>query len=387
MLEHVNSMPDSDPTELDKRLLATLAERRAELAQLDRTILDLVARRQSLVSEIGRLKEAAGLPTRDYAQEKEVASRAQAAATQLGLPSDLANQLVQLLIRSSLKVQEQHRVQARGTGTGARALVIGGAGKMGRWLARFMASQGYAVEIADPSGTVDEFPHHPDWKELDLDHDLIAVAAPLRASARILEALAEVRPRGVVFDIGSLKSPLRTALYALRNAGVRVTSIHPMFGPDTELLSGRHVIFIDLGVPEATDRVRELFASTMATRVDMDLDSHDRLVAYILGLSHALNIAFFTALAESGEEAARLAQLSSTTFDAQIEVARRVASENPHLYFEIQALNDFGLSALQALRDAVERLHTIVAGRDEEAFAALMQQGERHLRTVPERLI
>jgi chorismate mutase/prephenate dehydrogenase len=158
-----------------------------------------------------------------------------------------------------------------------------------------------------------------------------------------------------------------------------------MFGPDTELLSGRHVIFIDLGVPEATDRVRELFASTMATRVDMDLDSHDRLVAYILGLSHALNIAFFTALAESGEEAARLAQLSSTTFDAQIEVARRVASENPHLYFEIQALNDFGLSALQALRDAVERLHTIVAERDEEAFAALMEQGERYLRTVPER--
>ena len=221
----------------------------------------------------------------------------------------------------------------------------------------------------------------------DLDHDLIAVAAPLRISARILEALAEVRPRGVVFDIGSLKSPLRTALYALRSAGVRVTSIHPMFGPDTELLSGRHVIFIDLGVPEATERVRELFASTMATQVDMDLDSHDRLVAYILGLSHALNIAFFTALAESGEEAARLAQLSSTTFDAQIEVARRVASENPHLYFEIQALNDFGLSALQALRDAVERLHTIVAGRDEEAFAALMQQGERYLRTVPERLI
>jgi prephenate dehydrogenase len=30
-----------------------------------------------------------------------------------------------------------------------------------------------------------------------------------------------------------------------------VTSLHPMFGPDTELLSGRHVIFIDLGNAEA----------------------------------------------------------------------------------------------------------------------------------------
>ena len=30
----------------------------------------------------------------------------------------------------------------------------------------------------------------------------------------------------------------------------------------------------------------------------MGLDEHDRLIAYVLGLSHALNIAFFTALAK-----------------------------------------------------------------------------------------
>ena len=34
---------------------------------------------------------------------------------------------------------------------------------------------------------------------------------------------------------------------------------------------------------------------------------HDRLIAYVLGLSHALNISFFTALARSGEAAPRWA--------------------------------------------------------------------------------
>ena len=94
-----------------------------------------------------------------------------------------------------------------------------------------------------------------------------------------------------------------------------------MFGPDTELLSGRHVIFIDLGDQQAVDDAQTLFASTMAERVVMSLDEHDRLIAYVLGLSHALNIAFFTALAGSGEAAPRLAQLSSTTYDAQVDVA------------------------------------------------------------------
>jgi chorismate mutase/prephenate dehydrogenase len=172
--------------------------------------------------------------------------------------------------------------------------------------------------------------------------DLIVVAAPLRASAAVLSGLAERKPGAVVFDIGSLKSPLRGGLEALRAAGVRVTSIHPMFGPSANVLAGRHVIFIDLGVPEATEAARSLFAHTTAVPVNMSLDEHDRAIGYVLGLSHALNIAFFTALAQSGEMAERLAELSSTTFDRQLAIARGVADENPHLYYEIQRLERAG---------------------------------------------
>src|SRR4029077_12014321 len=132
------------------------------------------------------------------------------------------------------------------------------------------------------------------------------------------------------------KSPLRAGLEALGSAGVAVTSIHPMFGPNTELLSGRHVIFINLGHADALARAKALFAPTMAEQVVMGLDEHDRLIAYVLGLSRALNIAFLTALAESGEAAPRLARLSSTTFDAQFDIASNVAEESPELYFEIQ---------------------------------------------------
>ena len=192
----------------------------------------------------------------------------------------------------------------------------------------------------------------------------------------------ERAPKGVVFDIGSLKSPLRHGLKALVNAGVRATSIHPMFGPGTELLSGRHIIFVDVGVPDATQSVRDLFSQTMAVQVEMDLDSHDRTVAYILGLSHAVNIAFLAALAESGEQADRLKQLSSTTFDAQLEVARRVAAENPHLYFEIQSLNEYGESALAGLRSAVERLSAAVGRGDEQGFTTMMKRGADYVEDV-----
>jgi chorismate mutase/prephenate dehydrogenase len=152
-----------------------------------------------------------------------------------------------------------------------------------------------------------------------------------------------------------------------------------MFGPDTELLSGRHVIFIDLGHDEALAAVKELFTATMVEQVVMSLDEHDRLIAYVLGLSHALNIAFFTALADSGEAAPRLAKLSSTTFDAQLDVATRVAQESPQLYYEIQSLNDYGAESLEALAKAVESLRRSVLSRDAAAFTVLMEKGREYL--------
>jgi chorismate mutase / prephenate dehydrogenase len=359
---------------------ARLEPLRSELGQIDREIMALVARRQAVSQRIGQVKRDAGIPTRDYRQEKDVIERARAAALEHGLPPALGEDLLLTLIRGSLTIQEKDTVAATGEGVGRRVLVIGGAGHMGRWFVRYLAAQGFVVEIADPSDGPDGVVNHRDWRRAALDHELIILATPMPATAAILEAMAAAPPRGVVFDVGSLKSPLRRGLHALRAAGARVTSIHPMFGPDTELLSGRHLIFVDVGSPEATAAARALFEPTMATLVEMDLESHDRLIAYVLGLSHALNIAFFTALAESGEAAPRLATLSSTTFDAQLGVAARVAQEHPDLYFEIQTLNDYGTESLAALLYAVERLRSVVRANDLDGFRALMLRGRDYLK-------
>ena len=355
--------------------LARLDALRGQLAAIDREILAAAARRQELAQQIGQIKRQAGRPTRDYRQERDVIERARTAAVEHGLSPALGEELLLALIRSSLTVQEKDQVVAKGEGEGRRVLVIGGAGHMGRWLVRFLTAQGFAVEISDPAA-----PGSLDWRAAPIDHEIVAIAAPMPATAAILEAMAAAPPRGVVFDVGSLKSPLRRGLHALRAAGGRVTSVHPMFGPDTELLSGRHVIFVDVGSPEATAAARALFEPTMATLVEMDLESHDRLIAYVLGLSHALNIAFFTALAESGEAAPRLATLSSTTFDAQLGVAARVAQEHPDLYFEIQTLNDYGTESLAALLYAVERLRSVVRANDLDGFRALMLRGRDYLK-------
>lgn len=357
----------------------SLEELRKRLSEVDRELIGLVAARQKIVAEIGAHKIQNSVPTRDYEREREVLKGARAVAVERGLEPDLAETIMEVLIRASLTHQEQTRVAAGTSGAGRRVLIIGGAGKMGAWFAQFLSSQGFGVEIADPSSAESPYPRVAEWRTNALDHDVIVVATPMNVAGQVLTELAARRPHGLVVDIGSLKSPLRSGLKALAEAGCKVTSIHPMFGPDTQLLSGRHVVFVDLGVPQATREARALFASTMAEQLEMSLDDHDRLMAYVLGLSHALNLAFFTALAESGELVPRLQRMSSTTFDAQLKVATLVARDNPHLYFEIQALNDYGAASLQALRSAAERIQRLVESRDEKGFVELMAAGRRYL--------
>ncbi|HXO63378.1 MAG TPA: bifunctional chorismate mutase/prephenate dehydrogenase [Steroidobacteraceae bacterium] len=369
------------------RETVTLEDLRQRVTDIDRQLIALVAERKAVSEEVARVKRATGKPTRDYEREREVILGVRALAAERGVSPELAEQLLRLLIRSSLTTQEQASVVARGAGTGRRALVIGGAGKMGGWFVSFLASQGFTVEVADPATAIAGVARVDDWRSTDLKHDYIVLATPLGITDGILKDLALRRPPGVIFDVGSLKSPLRAGLLALRSHGCKVTSVHPMFGPDTELLSGRHVVFVDLGNETALAAARELFASTMAEQVIMSLDEHDRLIAYVLGLSHALNIAFFTALAESGEAAPKLARMSSTTFDAQLEVAGNVARESPELYYEIQSLNDYGAESLEALSQAIERIRTSVLSQDQAGFVALMRRGRDYLadrRTVTE---
>ena len=358
----------------------TLEELRDELSAVDRQLVELIAERQRLVGEIGRNKQATGTGTRDYAREKDVLDMGRAKAEELGLDPDLAENVLTELIRSSLASQERDRVISEGKGDGRRVLVIGGAGKMGRWFADFFRSQGFDTAIADPG--VENGPGtFQNWTDAGTDFDVIVVAAPLGISGRILAQLAVLKPRGLVFDIGSLKTPLMDGLRELAAAGCKVVSLHPMYGPDTRLLSGRHLIFMDAGSSEAIAAAKELFAATMVEQIDMSLDDHDRLIAYVLGLSHALSIAFFTALAESGEAAPKLAQMSSTTFDSQLLVSAAVAQENPHMYFEIQNLNKFGLGPLDALCEAANRIRDVVSRGDEEAFVDLMQKGREYIAT------
>jgi len=355
-----------------------LADLRKNLDQIDEQIISLLAERQMNVDAIGSVKLNTKSPTRDYQREKQVIDNITNYALSKNVDPEIAKQIFSLIIRTSLEKQENQKINTSGYGSKKSALVIGGNGKMGQWFVRFLSNQGFKVDISDINSNDNK---NIDIAESELNYEYIIVAAPIAASANILLELSKLQPQGIVLDVGSIKSPLKLPLMQLADSGCKVVSIHPMFGPDIKLLSNKHVIFIDLGDTESVNKVKQLFQPTMIEQIDMQLEDHDRLIAYILGLSHVINIAFMSVLSESGEAAETLSKLSSTTFDAQLSIGENVVAENPHLYFEIQKLNNYSKSTLNALGDAVQRIITVVNNNQEHAFVKIMQKAQHYIKS------
>ena len=348
---------------------------RAQLDRIDRELIERAAQRQRVVSEIGRAKGFAGRQLRDFRREREVLDGVRAHAASLGLDADVAEALLATLIEASLTRQETERVALAAQGEGKRALVIGGAGRLGAWLVRFLDSQGYAPLVADPAVDSASEGGFSDWREAPEDVELIVIAAPIEPSRKILEALIERAPNALVFDVASVKAPLVDGLRRAASTGLKICSVHPMFGPDTRLLAGRHVLLMDCGHAGALAEARALFADTMVELVELDLAEHDRLMAWVLGLSHALNLVFAATLAAAEIPAERLAEISSTTFGRQLGIASAVVAENPRLYFEIQHMNPNHPGVVDGLRAVIEELARALRQGDEPAFVELMQRG------------
>ncbi len=346
---------------------------RHRIRKLDERILACAAERIELAREVAAIKLAEDLPTVDYRQERRVLDRGRSMAGESGLNPEIAEHILSTLMAASVTVQEAQRLRFSATGKGKAAIVVGGAGRMGRWMVDFLRAQEFRVAVLDP-----RCPEGFDRRvEAQLtEAELVVSAAPPRRTAEIYLGWCGNPPAGIVCDMASIKTPLVEAIRALQARDVRVASFHPLFGPATSVLRGSDVVVCDTGDLEAENFVSALFAPTSARLVRVGLDEHDRLMADMLTLAHAATLAFAGARLE-GE--ARRIDLHSTTDRALERLAATAVRESPEVYFEIQADNPYSAGAVRRLARALERLRELVEGRDAEGFASWMAAAAKRL--------
>ena len=267
--------------------------------------------------------------------------------------------------------------RAKRTGPKQTLLLVGGAGRMGRLFARFFRRKGYRVLVADPAGAPRGFAAGT----LDdaATADVVLIAASLEHVRDALSSVLARTPKGLVFDIASLKAPLLPLFALARKRGVAIASAHPMFGPDARF-SGRDFLVCDTGDASAARRVARLFAGEGLEIRTMPVTGHDRWVGRTMGLAHLVALASAFALAELGVRRDDVDGRATTSFRHLLALVEPILGQDPALTRAIQAANPEAPLILEHLAEQVEVLRQVLFAPDASRLEARLSAARAVLR-------
>lgn len=336
----------------------------SEMRRVDDKIMEFIGERLRISAKIGELNNEC--PDSMFS----TAERFRSMGDMVGMNGKAAEELCRILTEESAIVRTlSHEDES----PKLKVAVVGGQGQMGRAMGRLLKDSGHEITVIDPRAK----------NNLSLadtaDSDVVVIATPISAVSDILSELDGIcREDALIFDISSLKSPFVNKLKDLAEHR-KVCSVHPMFGPAVRSMHGRNLVICDCGSEDAVNAAKTFLDGRGADIRIIPVDEHDRYMSYVLGLSHIVNIAFFTVLEKSGIPFKELRSLSSTTFDKMTDTIMSVALEEPELYHEIQNLNRDRDAMLSELKDAIASVSEAAASEDSENFTELMLRGREYL--------
>ena len=338
--------------------------------------MDLVVRRAEVAEEIGRVKVRSGLPTRDSGREKQVKASFSRSARRLGVREDLATELASLLIDDAIKIQSRKTPKIL---RGKTVLVVGGSGRMGAWMCRFLSGRGASVKIWDPRGASPGYGSVKSMRKAAGESDFVIIASPLGVAGKELRGVLDSSPQGIVFDICSVKTHMIRDIRRAAAAGVRITSVHPMFGPRVASPRGRNVIVCRCGCTGADREIASLFSSAGARVTKIELDIHDQLMVYVLGLPHICTLAFVNAAEKSRIPFAELVRAQGPSFDRMARSAIELSNESRRVYHDIQLLNPNSKDMISGMEKALAEVRAAALAKNPRAFRAMMDRCEKYL--------
>ena len=349
---------------------------REEIQTIDAELLELMSRRLDAATEIGLVKHKDGLKVRDPAREQQVISEYARNARAFGLDEQIVSQLARALIEGSVAVQKTKKNRDL---VGRTGLVVGGAGRMGKWICRFLSDRGANVLIWDPRCKLEGYASVKSLRQPARKADIVVVASPLGVCPEELRAVMDSSPKGLVFDLCSVKSHISGILRQGAKAGLLVTSVHPMFGPSSPSPKNQNVVICSCGSERADKQASELFSKAGARVSSISLEKHDELMAYVLGLSHLCTLVFAGVVERSGKELSEYCDVQGPSFRKLTRMARDLSVESQRVYHDIQALNPQTRQMIGSMETVLRELRKASLDENAVRFGRIMEADKKYL--------
>jgi chorismate mutase/prephenate dehydrogenase len=339
-------------------MVAELNALRDQIDEVDKALLDLLARRLHLVAEVGEVKSRYGLPI--YVPEREaamLASRRQEAVN-LGVPADLIEDVLRRVMRESYSSENDKGFKTLHPNL-RPVVIVGGKGQMGRLFTRMLELSGYQVKSLEQE----------DWPQAEsmlADAGMVIVSVPIHLTEEVIGRLPKLPDDCILVDLASIKNkPLQAMLAAHEGP---VVGLHPMFGPDVASLAKQVVVYCDGREPEAYQWLLEQLQVWGARLHKISAVEHDQNMSFVQALRHFATFAYGMHLSEENVEIEQLLALSSPIYRLELAMVGRLFAQDPQLYADIIMSSENNIALIKRYYKRFGEAMALLESGDKQAF-------------------
>ncbi|OGY14522.1 MAG: hypothetical protein A3I52_00685 [Candidatus Blackburnbacteria bacterium RIFCSPLOWO2_02_FULL_40_10] len=249
--------------------------------------------------------------------------------------------------------------------------IIGNQGKYGKFLSRLFND--FECEVIGS-----DIYNHSDGGNIDIigQSDVVVFSVPPRVTVAVIQSLVKYsRPDQLWTDVTSVKvGPVR----AMLNSKAEVVGLHPMCAPSVESLKGQKLIVCPARIKNWSPWF-ERFADWTGAKIKIcEPEVHDRNMAVVQGMVHAVQLIMAATIKSLGQDVAESLEFTSPVYRVALSLIGRILKQDPYLYADIQMLNEHVPNMLQEVSSQLGHLQDIVSKKDAVSFLEWFKNSRNH---------
>jgi prephenate dehydrogenase len=240
--------------------------------------------------------------------------------------------------------------------------IIGGAGRTGSQFATLFREQGFSVTVTGSSTATQN-------AEMFRSCDIVIFAVPLSSSLAIMEEEIKYATREdqLILDVSSLKTK---QVELMQKAAGEVIGMHPLFGPQTEVVGQTIVLCPQRCEPETLESVKTFFSALSMQITIMDVKEHDQLMSLLQVLPHIKSFLVADVLHKIGDDVIGTIDRTATpAYRIELNLVARFLDDSPDLYGPIILDNPETINILTLLHQSLGELIQMAENEDLTNFS------------------
>jgi prephenate dehydrogenase len=170
----------------------------------------------------------------------------------------------------------------------------------------------------------------------------------------------------------SVKTDIVTAMKA-GNTTCEKLSINPMFGPSLGFRN-QSMAVVKINSGPLSEFMLECVVDAGCQLIEMNERDHDKSMAIIQCLTHAVLIAFGMTLHHLDYKAADLKHLWTPPHSVMLSLLSRMLVFDPEVYWDIQLRNPFADEVREKLHENIDKMKEIINIKDYASFRRILGQ-------------